>query len=102
MSTDIEYLLAKLRLSLKDQPPIKKFVVFGSAISSNTPNDLDIALIVEDGTDIFSFTKRIAEIVSNLVVQNNLFINVVPISKSDYSQSKSQFIQNVRDHGKLF
>ena|SRR6266446_1083432 len=84
------------------QHNVVEFVLFGSAVKNAQPRDIDIALIVEDKTDLFEFTRAISPIVAAQTAASGLLISCFPIRREKYLRTSSQFVSNVQSHGRKF
>ena len=78
---------------------ILEFVLIGSYSKTETPQDLDIALVVADDTDSYLLMKELSRILSDYSAKLGLLVTCFPIKRRDYINSTSQFIKNIIDRG---
>ncbi|GJQ43098.1 MAG: nucleotidyltransferase domain-containing protein [Ignavibacteriota bacterium] len=67
--------------SLKEQREIEKIIVFGSFNKSNTPNDIDIAVIQNSNENYLTLALKYRKLIRN--ISKEIAIDIFPISKKN-------------------
>jgi uncharacterized protein len=65
--------------SLKEQKEIKKIIIFGSFNKSDSPNDIDIAVIQNSSENYLSLSLRYRKLIRN--ISKEIAIDIFPISE---------------------
>lgn len=86
----------------QSNPKPLAFVLFGSAGEGETMSDVDIAIVVQDTTDLFEFVRLISPIVAQHTLSCGRLLSCFPITQANYSKRRSQFFANVKAHGSEF
>lgn len=63
--------------SLKEQPEIEKIIIFGSFNKSDSPNDLDIAVIQNSSENYLTFALKYRKLIRN--VTREIAVDIFPI-----------------------
>jgi predicted nucleotidyltransferase len=80
----------------------RDFILFGSAVASEGAGDIDVAIVVDDGTDLFEFVELIAPVMACHSNSFGRLVSCFPITETAYSKTLSQFVANVKAHGRNF
>jgi predicted nucleotidyltransferase len=88
-------------IALSDRRAVT-FILFGSAATSGTAKDVDVAIIVNDRTDLFEFVRLISPAVVEQTMLSGRLVTCFPITEKNYARTASQFVANVKAHGLEF
>jgi predicted nucleotidyltransferase len=76
--------------SLKEQKEIERIIIFGSFNKSDSPNDIDIAVVQNSSENYLTLALRYRKLVRN--ISRVIAIDIFPISKKN---NNSFFINEV-------
>ncbi|MCB9207899.1 MAG: nucleotidyltransferase domain-containing protein [Ignavibacteriales bacterium] len=71
----------KIIASLKDQKEIEKIIIFGSFNNSDTPNDIDIAVVQNSSENYLTLALRYRKLIRS--VSKEIAVDVFPILKNN-------------------
>jgi len=92
--------LAQLALDLcRAAPGGERVLLHGSAVRSADPGDVDLAMIVRDGTDRFEVVRAIAGLLADCSVATGVLHTCFPIEQEAWSSEASQYVRNVLADG---
>lgn len=69
--------------SLKAQKEIEKIIVFGSFNSSDSPNDIDIAILQNSDEKYLTLALKYRKLIRN--ISREIAVDIFPISKKDHN-----------------
>ncbi|MCU6456038.1 hypothetical protein LPN01_18325 [Sphingomonas sp. A2-49] len=93
--------LAQLALDLcRAVPGGERVVLHGSAVHGADPGDVDLAIIVRDGTDRFEAVRTIAGLLADRSVATGVLHTCFPIEQEACSFKASQYVRNVLTDGR--
>ena len=80
---------------------LKKVILYGSwARGQGTDDsDIDLAVVLGGAVDPCEEIDRMADIFTDLNLEHNVLIAVYPVSESNFDQTESPFLMNVRREG---
>lgn len=88
--------LAQLALNLRRAVPGgARVLLHGSAVHGVDPGDVDLAIIVQDGTDRFEAVRTMAGLLADRSVATGVLHTCFPIEASSCSSAVSQYVRNV-------
>ncbi len=92
--------LAQLALNLRRAVPGgARVLLHGSAVHGVDPGDVDLAIIVQDGTDRFEAVRTMAGLLADCSVATGVLHTCFPIEEAAYSSAASQYVRNVLADG---
>lgn len=96
--TEIKKLANEIKKEIED---ISEIFLFGSFITlENKANDIDLALIINQRSNLLNVIKRANKIILPYILKENILISSFPILKKAFTEERSQFIKNVKSSGK--
>jgi len=81
--------------SLKGEKEIEKIIIFGSFNKSESPNDLDLAVVQNSSENYLSLALKYRKLVRN--ISKEIAIDVFPI----VSKSENSFFKNEVESGEI-
>jgi predicted nucleotidyltransferase len=81
--------------SLKGQEEIEKIIVFGSFNKSDSPNDLDIAVVQNSSENYLTLALKYRKLIRN--ISKDIAIDIFPI----LSKTKNSFFINEIESGEV-
>ncbi|NVN44987.1 nucleotidyltransferase domain-containing protein [Asaia siamensis] len=92
--------LAQLVLDLRRVvPDEERILLHGSAVHGADPGDVDLAMIVRDGTDRFEGIRSMARLLADHTVATTILHTCFPIEQAACSTKASQYVRNVLADG---
>jgi predicted nucleotidyltransferase len=80
----------KIVNSLKEQKEIERIIIFGSFNKSDSPNDIDIAVVQNSNENYLTLALKYRKLIRN--ISNEIAIDIFPISEKN---DNSFFINEV-------
>lgn len=81
--------------SLKEQKEIEKIIIFGSFNKSDSPNDLDIAIIQNSSENYLTLALRYRKLIRNITRQ--ISVDIFPIK----NKNENNFFKNEIEPGEI-
>lgn len=96
LEVNLEHLISEI-CSLKEVNIQDCLLLYSN--KKETLEDIDIIIIVPDGTKAFQVIKKIVPKLVNFIKENQVFVACFPIEKSTYESASTQFIKNIKQNG---
>jgi len=85
----------KIIESLKDQKEIEKIIIFGSFNTSDSPNDIDIAVVQNSSESYLSLALRYRKLIRDITKQ--IAVDIFPVVK----KTDNDFFNNEVESGEV-
>ena len=85
-----ESLKKELIQSLKTEKEIKKIIIFGSFLDSETPNDIDVAVFQDSKENYLSLALKYRKLIRDII--RKIPVDIIPI-KANFT--KNSFITEI-------
>ncbi len=103
MNQDIQLMLGKLNKELKKVygKRLKSLILFGSYAKGRAKksSDIDLALILDDFVDEWSEIQRTSSLVSEISLEFDVALSLLPFKESDWRERETPFLNNLRREG---
>jgi hypothetical protein len=80
-------------------PGGERVLLHGSAVSGNDPGDIDLALIVRNGTDRFEAVRTMTGFLADRSVATGILHTCFPIEEAACTSLASQYVRNLLADG---
>ncbi|OGC04027.1 hypothetical protein A2276_05360 [candidate division WOR-1 bacterium RIFOXYA12_FULL_43_27] len=103
MPKNVKDLLIDLKKGLKNiyRDRLRTLFLYGSYArgDANAGSDLDVAVIINDFSDIGKEIETTGQLVSELSLKNNLVVSLHPVREEKWENPGSPFLLNIKKEG---